>query len=424
MRKFRTNMMLVIVLLMNSFPVTTQASTPSEDNVPKVGDVKDSGCTDKTRATAGTALVLTKEGNVVTCEINGFVANCGVDYFDIDSDYRNGNEALDTLFVNVCPVIPSEKDCTCPYNVSFTIRNVKDDCFFLNCWLYSGIVSFKESNQVDLDISSEFVTLDDGSRYFLFKPSRIAILFSMSTATTKGEFRLPSTVSYKGEDYTLASFYPDALQGPEVTKLILPNTIRMNGTGEEPYNSWNGKFPKLEVIEVEPGSPLLSSVDGVLYSSDHKTLYCLPTGNKRTEYTVIDGVEKIGKATFFSCPNLKSIRLPESVTTIRPYAFATSKNLESIYIPSKLNRDNNLYKAFMYMSSTPTLYVPESEVEYIKTIYSGPVLPLSSFDDTQGISNTNLSSGVQADSYDLQGRRLSKEPAHGVYIQNGQKRIK
>ena len=421
MKRFRISILTAIATTAMMWPVSLYASTPSEEDGPEVGDVQDSGCTDKTRATAGTALVLTKEGNVVTCEINGFVANCGVDYFDIDSDYRNGNEALDTLFVNVCPVIPSEKDCTCPYNVSFTIRNVKDDCFFLNCWLYSGIVSFKESNQVNLDISSEFVILDDGSRYFLFKPSRIAILFSMSTATTKGEFRLPSTVSYKGEDYTLASFYPDALQGPEVTKLILPNTIRMNGTGEEPYNSWNGKFPKLEVIEVEPGSPLLSSVDGVLYSSDHKTLYCLPTGNKRTEYTVIDGVEKIGKATFSSCPNMKSIRLPESVTTIKPYAFATSKNLESIYIPSKLNRDNYLYKAFMYMSSTPTLYVPESEVEYIKTIYSGPVLPISASGETLGISDVNQNTGKQVEHYDLQGRRLTGKPTKGVYIESGRK---
>lgn len=35
MKQFRTNMMLVIVLLMTSFPVTTQASTPSEDNITK-----------------------------------------------------------------------------------------------------------------------------------------------------------------------------------------------------------------------------------------------------------------------------------------------------------------------------------------------------------------------------------------------------
>ena len=62
-------------------------------------------------------------------------------------------------------------------------------------------------------------------------------------------------------------------------------------------------------------------------------------------------------------------------------------------------------------------------MDFFKSFYKGLVLPLSSFDDTQGISNTNLSSGVQADSYDLQGRRLTGKPTKGVYIQNGEKRV-
>ena len=71
---------------------------------------------------------------------------------------------------------------------------------------------------------------------------------------------------------------------------------------------------------------------------------------------------------------------------------------------------------------TVTFYVPESEVEYIKTLYKGPVLPLSSFDQTVGISDVNRSTST--DSYDLQGRRLTGKPAKGVYIEDGRKKIK
>ena len=418
MKRFRISILTAIATTAMMWPVSLYANNPSEENGPEVSDIKDSGCTDKTRANSSRVLILTKEGDIVTCERNGIVANCGVDYFDVSSDYKKGNDAPDSLFLNLCPVVPSEKDCTCPYNVSFTIRNVKSDSFYMYCFPFTGMVSFKESNQVTLEYSSKRVTID-GSQYYLYMPSQQARLYSL--AHLGGEVRIPSTISNEGQNYTVVSFNPEGFYGGEITKLYFPKTIR--SMSEDFKNVFNARYPLLEAIEVEPGCPLLSSVDGVLYSSDHKTLYCFPGANKRTDYSVIDGVEKIGFYAFSSCPNLKTIRLSESVTTITPYAFGSSKNLEAIYIPGKLNRDG-LNKAFLYMSSTPTLYVPDSEVDYYKTIYKGPVLPLSPFGDTQGISNTNLSSGVQADSYDLQGRRLSKEPAHGVYIQNGQKRIK
>ena len=416
MRKFRTNMMLVIVLLMNSFPVTTQASTPSEEDGPEVGDVKDSGCTDKTRANSPSGLVLTKEGDIVTCEINGIVANCGVDYFDVQPEYTKGEGAPDSLFIDVTPVFSSTKDCTCPHNVTFTIRDVKEDYFYLCCWLYSGMVSFKESNQVTLEISLELVTIDN-MQYCLYKPGQQAKLSRITGA--KGEVRIPSTISYEDQNYIVTSFNPDEFYIKEVTKLIIPNTIRSMGDSEF-KNLFNAGMPLLETFEVEPGCPLLSSIDGVLYSSDHKTLYCLPAGKNLKEYTVVDGVEKISIYAFGNCPNLKTIRLPESMTTIRPSAFYKCNNLEAIYIFGKLDR-NGIYLAFLDMNSTPTLYVPDSEVDYYKTIYKGRVLPLSSSDDTQGISNTNLSSGVQADSYDLQGRRINGKPTKGVYIESGRK---
>jgi hypothetical protein len=62
---------------------------------------------------------MTKEGDIVTCEIKGIVANCGVDYFDVKPEYTKGVGAPDSLFIDVTPVFSSTKDCTCPYNVLF-----------------------------------------------------------------------------------------------------------------------------------------------------------------------------------------------------------------------------------------------------------------------------------------------------------------
>ena len=371
-------MMMSFLLSCDGSDDYSKADTPLEEEKPQVSDINDSGCTGKTRANSSLSLVLKKEGNIVTCEINGINANCGVDYFDIQPEYAIGKNAPDSLFIDLTPVVPDEKDCVCPYNVSFTVRNISADSFFLSCWLYMGMVSFKESNQITLEFSYDVVTID-GLEYYLYKPGQQASLYVMPNGKVKDEeWRIPSLVSYEGQDYTIGAFNPDGFYGgAKITKLILPNSVFRVEWHKEFYNCFNGRFPKLETIEVEPNSHLLSSVDGVLYSCNKKVLYCFPGANKRTEYTVIDGVDIIGEYAFRDCSYLKTIRLPESVTTIRPFAFADSHNLEAIYIPGKLNR-YNLYLAFMYMPSTVTLFVPDSEVGYFKTIYQGPVLSISS----------------------------------------------
>ena len=74
--------------------------------------------------------------------------------------------------------------------------------------------------------------------------------------------------------------------------------------------------------------------------------------------------------------NKKTIHIPEPVTIIDKSVFEECKGLESIYIYGKLERKFEKREMFGAMNSTPTIYVPESEVEYIKTLYNGTVLPL------------------------------------------------
>ena len=374
MRRIIAYFLCVTALLLGASCTKTDNSVVVIDESPEVDDATNTGCVDRTRAAGSDkqTIVLTKEGDVISCELDNCIGNCSTSYFDVNVDYFKGVGTPDSFFVDVQPVVKNPSDCTCPFNVYFTIRNVKSDCIFLDCKWFTGIVSFKDASQVVLDPAQKNADID-GMRYQLVKPGNIAGLSLVENR--EGEVRVPSTVSYDGEDYTVVSFSSVAFSVPEVTKLILPRTIRMIGGGEELGNPcvW---LPKLETIEVEPCCRLLSSVDGVLYDAKHKSLWCCPVASDRTEYTVIDGVEKICQYAFYNCSNLKSIRLPESVTIIKTCAFAGCKNLESIYVMGKLNRNVNHFEAFLYMESTPTLYVPESEVEFIKKIYKGPVQAL------------------------------------------------
>lgn len=115
MKQILTRFVMAIVGVMMMWPCISYASPVSEEgDSPEVTDVTDSGCTNRTRASSSRTLVLTKEGDIVTCEINGIVANCGVDYFDVQPEYAQGKNTPDTLFFNVSPVVPSDADCTVP----------------------------------------------------------------------------------------------------------------------------------------------------------------------------------------------------------------------------------------------------------------------------------------------------------------------
>ena len=61
---------------------------------PEVSDVSDTGCQYYSRSAApesqNPAIVLTKEGDNISCEVRNYSANCGVSYFDINQEYIKG----------------------------------------------------------------------------------------------------------------------------------------------------------------------------------------------------------------------------------------------------------------------------------------------------------------------------------------------
>ncbi len=72
----------------------------------------------------------------------------------------------------------------------------------------------------------------------------------------------------------------------------------------------------LESFEVSKENPVFSSEDGVLFNKDKTKLIRYPVGNKRTEYTVPEGIKIIGKESFMDASALQEINLPDSVIQI------------------------------------------------------------------------------------------------------------
>ena len=74
---------------------------------------------------------------------------------------------------------------------------------------------------------------------------------------------------------------------------------------------------------------------GVEFSDDRKTLVKCPD-DFQGEYVIPDGVTNIGNYAFASCHGMISVRIPESITGIGYFAFAGCTGLTSVKIPDSV----------------------------------------------------------------------------------------
>ena len=117
----------------------------------------------------------------------------------------------------------------------------------------------------------------------------------------------------------------------------------------------------LTEILVDDANPYYQTIDGVVYSKDRKTVVAYPNGKDLTEYTILSGVEEIGRdalgycnklvhlsipasvnklgnSCFESMSALKSLVIPEAVTEIPPYCCAWNYSLEEVNIPDNTTK--------------------------------------------------------------------------------------
>ena len=104
------------------------------------------------------------------------------------------------------------------------------------------------------------------------------------------------------------------------------------GSGVESLgDEWIASCRRLESITVSPENKTYSSVDGVLFNKDKSELSAYPIGNKRSSYTIPDGVEKIGKKAFYGCRYIESLTIPVSVAEIEASALGNCYDIRAVY---------------------------------------------------------------------------------------------
>lgn len=122
-------------------------------------------------------------------------------------------------------------------------------------------------------------------------------------------------------------------------KVTLPKTVQ--SLGQYAFAECTG----MEYFEVEEGNEFFESRDGILYSTDGRTLVRYPIGREDTSFTVPDGIVMIDNVAF-ACSILTEINFPESLEAIRVSAFSMSNGLTSVKLPNSVE----LVDAFAFNS--------------------------------------------------------------------------
>lgn len=319
-----------------------------------------SGCLSHSRgaeiATSPT-IKLTKEENILSVELLNYTSNCGTTGFEVENKIIDGNNENPTVAINVTPVIPAYMDCTCPFNISYTVRDLEKNNFYLTCWWYEGQVELTEGEPLVLEYQTKDVVID-GLKFRLLKVSHQAKLITWDNNVTT--LQIPSEVEYEGEKYTVTSVNQSVFsKNSSITKIIIPKTVKNTDFGSNEGFKYNPFVDciSVESIEVEEGNPAICSVDGVLFNKDTTTLIGYPAGATRELYTVPASVKTAGDGAFFNSKYLKKIVLPDNIETLGYSLFASSKSLEEVTLPSSI-KELSIY-LFKDCTKLKSVVIPE-----------------------------------------------------------------
>ena len=96
------------------------------------------------------------------------------------------------------------------------------------------------------------------------------------------------------------------------------------------------RCPKLAAFSVSPDHLTLCVIDGALIDKASNTLICYPPGKEETDFSVPQGVKKIGDEAFFCCARLTDVILPDGVTAIGAWAFQYCSGLIRVSLPGSI----------------------------------------------------------------------------------------
>lgn len=119
---------------------------------------------------------------------------------------------------------------------------------------------------------------------------------------------------------SLISIDMQAFMYNDLTELTLPKNLKKLGVGAFDYNPIKKLTVEFELVEATQASFGDSNIETVIYKGNLKTIYHLFDAQYLKSLTIPEGVTTIKSQAFFGI-KLNNIRVQKSVTTIGNYAF-------------------------------------------------------------------------------------------------------
>ena len=155
------------------------------------------------------------------------------------------------------------------------------------------------------------------------------------------------------------------LKNTAITSLMIPSKASAN-------TSFASACPNLQEITVMPGNETVKSIDGVLFSADGETLITYPAARPGKKYTTPGKTVVIGEEAFSMARNLESVVLTEKVSEIQGRAFDQC-SFKSIKLPNSVTTMNeNVFtgcynlEEFIINKNHPTLSAVDKKYLYSK----------------------------------------------------------
>ena len=161
----------------------------------------------------------------------------------------------------------------------------------------------------------------------------------------RGEIVIPETITYSGKTYSVTSIDGGAFYDCiEMTSVTIPNSVTSIGSGafRDCSRLTSVTIPN-SVTSIDrsafSGCSRLTSITWnakshpAFYSSSSSPFYCIRT--QITEFIIGDEVTRILGSMCFGMCNLKSVTIPNSVTSIDDEAFYYCSGLKSVKVMRK-----------------------------------------------------------------------------------------
>lgn len=303
------------VLLCASLMLLTTALNvveAQEQELP-ISDKQNSGCLSRTRGYEDEpiqTIILTKEGSILSVEVQNFISNCATSDFVVKSSMSEGGDGSPCyLSINLDPVLPEVlTNCVCPFNVSFAIRDLEPNSFYLDFWWLKKGVKLMEGEPMVMAFINKI--------YYVLLPSvnEAEVITNLYT----GDVEIPEKVVYDGTEYRVTGIQEYAFSKCDaLTSVTIPNSVKRIR-----HNAFDG-CTSLTSISIP------NSVTNI---EDNAFANC--TG--LTSLNIPISITSIEGAAFVNCTSLTSLNIPNSVTSIGISAFSGCKGLTSVTLPNSL----------------------------------------------------------------------------------------